>query len=227
MGNVLTGCPVIDELIGGYEPDIITTFYGPSGSGKTNICLISAVNMAKNRKVIYIDTEGGFSVERLRQLTPDHERLLKNIFIFKPTSFTQQARAVEKLRKIADVGMIIVDTISFLYRLELGDNVQNTNRALGRQIATLAEIARKKNIPVIITNQVYSDFDERDKVKMVGGDLLHYGSKCLIELQKTPENKRRAIIKKHRSMAEEKSVVFEIINEGLRKSKEGRGFRIF
>jgi hypothetical protein len=28
-------------------------------------------------------------------------------------------------------------------------------------------------------------------------------------------------------MAEEKSVVFEIINEGLRKSKEGRGFRIF
>lgn len=230
MGTISTGCQIMDELIGGYETDVITTFYGPSGSGKTNVCLISAVNIAKGKKALFVDTEGGFSIERLKQLTPDHERILKNIFIFKPTSFTQQARAVEKIKKIAkeDVGIIIIDTISYLYRLELGDkDVHNTNRALGRQIAMLAEIARKRHIPVVITNQVYSDFDERDKVKMVGGDLLKYGSKCLVELQKTPDNKRRAIIKKHRSMAEDKSVVFEIIQEGLKKSKEGKGFKIF
>ena len=50
-------------------------------------------------------------------------------------------------------------------------------------MAYLVEIARKKKIPVLITNQVYTDFDHRDEVKMVGGDLLRYGSKCLIELK--------------------------------------------
>jgi DNA repair protein RadB len=230
MGKISTGISVIDELIGGYETDVLTTFYGPSGSGKSNICLISAIDIAKAKKVLFIDTEGGFSVERLKQLTPDYEQILKKIFILKPTSFTQQARAIEKLKKMVDgdVGLIIIDTISFLYRLELGDEeVHNTNRALGRQIATLAEIARKKHIPVVITNQVYSDFDERNKVRIVGGDLLKYGSKCLVELQKTPDNKRRAIIKKHRSIAEEKTVVFEIVQEGLKKTKEGKGFKIF
>lgn len=228
--KISTGMPVIDELIGGYESDVITTFYGPSGSGKTNLCMISAINVAKDKKVFYVDTEGGFSVERLKQITKEHEKILKNIYIFKPTSFEEQAKVISRLLGIKgkDIGLIVIDTISFLYRLELGDkDVHNTNRALGRQIAILAEIARKKHIPVVITNQVYSDFDNRDKVRIVGGDLLKYGSKCLIELQKTPDSKRRAVVKKHRSLPEDKAVVFEIVEEGIKKSKEGKGFKIF
>ncbi|MBW3012005.1 DNA repair and recombination protein RadB [Candidatus Woesearchaeota archaeon] len=228
--KISSGSAVVDELIGGYETDVITTFYGPSGSGKTNLCMISAIDVAGKKKVFYIDTEGGFSIERLKQITGDHENVLKNIYIFKPTSFDEQAKVINKLLNIKgnDVGLIIVDTISFLYRLELGDkDVHNTNRALGRQIAVLAEIARKKHIPVVITNQVYSDFDNRDKVKIVGGDLLKYGSKCLVELQKTPDSKRRAVVKKHRSLPEEKSIVFEIIDKGIKKTKEGKGFKIF
>jgi DNA repair protein RadB len=192
--------------------------------------MVSALNVAKNKKVFYVDTEGGFSVERLKQMSDDYNKILDNIYIFKPTSFEEQAKVISKLLEIKgkDVGLIVIDTISFLYRLELGDkDVHNTNRALGRQIAVLAEIARKKHIPVLITNQVYSDFDNRDKVKIVGGDLLKYGSKCLIELQKTPDNKRRAVVKKHRSLPEEKSIVFEIIDKGIKKTKEGKSFKIF
>ena len=81
------------------------------------------------------------------------------------------------------IGMIVVDSISMLYRLELGksEEVYDVNAALGRQIAHLVEISRQRKIPILITNQVYSDFEDRDQVKMVGGDLLKYGSKCLIE----------------------------------------------
>jgi hypothetical protein len=43
----------------------------------------------------------------------------------------------------------------------------------------MTEIARKKKIPVLISNQVYADFEDKDKVNLVGGDLLKYGSKCL------------------------------------------------
>jgi DNA repair protein RadB len=62
---------------------------------------------------------------------------------------------------------------------------------------------------------------------MVGGDILKYGSKCLIELQMAPNNKRRAVLKKHRSMPEEKSVVFEIKEKGLKLVKQSRGFKLF
>ena len=44
-------------------------------------------------------------------------------------------------------------------------------------------ITRKNKIPVIVTNQVYSSFDDKDKVNMVGGDILKYSSKTLVELK--------------------------------------------
>ena len=61
-------------LHGGYESDIVSVVYGGAGSGKTNFCLLIAVSQAKKgNKVIYIDTEGGFSVERVKQLVGDDE----------------------------------------------------------------------------------------------------------------------------------------------------------
>ncbi len=56
-------------LEGGYEKDIITMIAGPAGSGKTNFCILSACSQAKKgNKVIFIDTEGGFSIERVKQI---------------------------------------------------------------------------------------------------------------------------------------------------------------
>ena len=56
-------------LHGGYEDDVVTVIYGEAASGKTNFCLMAAVSQAKKgNKVIYVDTEGGFSVERVKQL---------------------------------------------------------------------------------------------------------------------------------------------------------------
>lgn len=226
-------------LFGGYETDIITTIYGPGGSGKTNFCIILAVSQAKKgNKVIYIDTEGGFSVERVRQIansTPEEtEKILQNIFLLKPTNFEEQEESFEILNKQLtkeNVSLIIVDSIAMLYRLELGDaiqskedrQIQNINRKLANQLKDLNEIARKQNIPVIVTNQVYSEFlSEEDfksgkerSVAMVGGDLLRYWSKCILEL-KNQKSKRTLIIKKHRSLPE-KELQFEITNSGIQK----------
>jgi len=232
--KVSAGTEAIEILLnGGYESDIITTIYGPAGSGKTNIVLMAAIDMAnQGKKVIYVDTEGGFSVARLNQLTPNSKKVLGNILFLKPTKFSEQKKAFEKLKSVVnkrEIGMIVVDTIAMLYRLELGKSkeIYDINRELGTQIAYLTEIARKKNIPVLVANQVYSNFDERNKIKMVGGDIIKYGSKCLIELQVTPDNKRRAILKKHRSMPEEKEVMFEIVEKGLKLAKQSRSFKLF
>jgi len=49
---------------------------------------------------------------------------------------------------------------------------------------------------------------------MVGGDLLKYGSKCLIELQKF-QSFRGMILRKHRSLAEGKELKFRIAQRGI------------
>ncbi|MBI4144978.1 DNA repair and recombination protein RadB [Candidatus Woesearchaeota archaeon] len=231
--RIPTGCGVLDKLLsGGLDADCITTIYGPAGSGKTNLALIAAVTATlRGKKVIYMDTEGGFSVERLKQLCKDHAHVLENVLFLRPTTFQEQVEAFTRLRSLvtAKIGLIVVDSISMLYRLELGSSEEayDVNRALGKQLAALTEIARKKSIPVILTNQVYSSFDEREKVNMVGGDLLRYGSKCLVELQITPSNKRRAILRKHRSLAPDIETVFQIVGTGIVEAKESRGFNLF
>jgi DNA repair protein RadB len=222
-------------LFGGYETDVITTIYGPGGSGKTNLCMLSAISQAKKgNKVIYIDTEGGFSVERAKQLAGENTPLaLQNIFLLKPTSFKEQKEAFESLNKqikTSSVSLIIIDSIAMLYRLELADaskisedKIRGVNQCLASQLRELNEIARKQNIPILVTNQVYGEFmSEEDfragkerTVSMVGGDLLKYWSKCILEV-KNQRGKRTLAIKKHRSLPE-KEMDFEIINEGIRK----------
>lgn len=231
--KIPTGSKILDRMLnGGYETDTLTTVYGPAGSGKTVLCLLCAASVArKDKKIIYVDTEGSFSLERLKQIAPDYKKILGKIVFLKPTSFEDQKKSFEKLKELVNdkIGLIVVDTIAMLYRLELGKNedVYGVNRELGRQLAYLTEIARKKQIPVLIANQVYADFENKDKVNIVGGDLLKYSSKCLIELQITPSRNRRAILKKHRSIAEEKEITFKIVEGGIIGTKESRGFKLF
>jgi len=214
------GSKVIDSLLnGGYENDIITTIYGPAGTGKTTMCLLaSIVATEKGKKVIYIDTEGGFSVERLQQLDNYSEDVIKKIMVLKPTDFSEQHKVFNNVRQMVNdkIGLIVVDTISMQYRIEAGrtKDIKAVNNEMGVQISMLNEIARKKNIPVLLTNQVYSDFEVRDAVKMVGGDILKYSSKCLIELEKF-KTRRKAIVRKARSLPENKEVVFEIQEKGF------------
>lgn len=224
MTRITSGSIPLDQFLnGGYDSNIITTIYGPSGSGKTNLCLLAAVKVAESGKnVLFIDTEGGIAVERIKQISSDYETVLTKILFINPVTFEDQKVTIAKLKALAteDVGLIIVDSIAMLYRLELSqaEEVYDVNSALGKQIASLVEIARTKNIPVLITNQVYADFEQKDRVKMVGGDLLKYGSKCLIELQKFA-NCRGLILRKHRSLPEGKELKFKIVQMGIEEVK--------
>lgn len=231
--RVSTGTDIFDDFLeGGYEKDTLTTIYGPSGSGKTTLCMLASIAQARKKgKVLYIDTEGGFSIERMKQLVgDDFEHILSHIVLLKPTNFDEQNKSLERLKELVNeqISLIIIDTLTIFYRLELAKStdIKDTNNKLIWQVSYLTEIARKKSIPIIISNQVYSDFKKKDDVKMVGGDILRYSSKCLIKLKNLSDNKRKAILISHRSISEGKELVFAIINEGIIHSKE-RSFGIF
>lgn len=212
-------------LFGGYETDIITVLYGGPGSGKTNFCLLAAVSQAKKgNKVIFIDTEGGFSSERVKQLVNgdvDVDSVLKNILLLAPTNFDEQKDAFKKLSEYLknEVSLIVVDGMTILYRLDFAsargkdyESMQKINSELVSQMKTLAEIARKKKIPVLVTNQVYRWEDEK---RMVGGDILNYWGKCIIELI-NDKGKRMAFLRKHRSL-KEKELEFKIVDSGIKR----------
>ena len=100
--KIPTGSKILDKMLeGGYEKDVITTIYGPAGSGKTILVMLCCLNMARaGKKVIYIDTENSFSVERLKQIAKDYRKIMDNVVFLKPASFSEQKKAFENLRKI-------------------------------------------------------------------------------------------------------------------------------
>jgi DNA repair protein RadB len=225
-------------LFGGYEQGVITMIAGPPGSGKTNFCILAASSQAKKgNKVIFMDTEGGFSVERVKQVIGENYKdILKNFLLLEPKSFDEQKKMLKSLVstvKKEQINLIVIDSIAMLYRLELGDainvgereKIMGVNREVANQMRDLAEIARSQNIAIIITNQVYKEFQsEKDLskgkkpgVSIVGGDLFKYWSKCIIELS-AEGNKRKAILLKHRSLPN-KDLTFEIKNEGIFKKR--------
>lgn len=226
-------------LYGGYEKDIITMIAGPPGCGKTNFVILASCSQAKKgNKVIFVDSEGGFSVERIKQIvgTENSESVLNNLLLLKPTNFEEQKKDFLKLLSLVkkgDVGLIVIDGMAMLYRLELGDaqnikddsKIREVNREMAKQMRILAEISRKQNIPVLITNQVYMEFLPEEEFKkgverntnIVGGDLFKYWSKCIIEL-KNDNGKRKAVLLKHRNLPH-KEIGFLIKNEGIFKKR--------
>ena len=225
-------------LYGGYENDIITMIVGPPGSGKTNMGILAACSQAKKgNKVIFVDTEGGFSVERVKQIVGEnYKEILENIFLLEPTNFSEQNKSFSQLLlklKKEHIKLIVIDGMATLYRLELGEaarsgdnsdkSIKELNWKVAQQMRILSEVSRKQKIPVIITNQVYSDFLSEDEIRkgvkkevnIVGGDLLKYWSKCIIEL-KIENKKRKAILLKHRSLPR-KELDFEIREKGIFK----------
>jgi len=214
--KLATNTPLDKLLDGGIEQDAITNVFGPAGTGKTNIVIMTALQCLKTKNVIYVDTEGSFSLERFYQLGGNDE-LSKNITFMDPSTWKEQHSQIQKLEsKInKNTGLIIIDSFVSLYRLELNEkNFPLINRQLATQYSILSKITRKDKIPVIVTNQVYS---VGDNIELTSRTIARYWSKALIELKKLEkDNHRIAILRKHRSLPEGGKIEFVIEKDKLR-----------
>ena len=216
MKRLAINCKPLDDLLdGGIESKSITEIYGEAGSGKTNLCLqLSRECAKKGKKIAYIDSEG-VSLERLNQILRDSDQkdILSKILFFQPTSLSDQEETIEKVIKINDIELIILDTFNLFYRLILDDDEKPSFRSLNRQITNLQLTSIKNNIFVVITGQVYSV--ENNDVKPFAGKGIEHIAKTIIKLEKIGLGKRQATLIKHRSLPEGKKAIFTITSNGL------------
>jgi DNA repair protein RadB len=219
--NVPLGCVSLDRLLGsGIKTRTITQVYGEFGTGKSNICLQAVVRcIGMGKKVVYIDPEGSFSEKRVEQIARESkQKVLDNTYLVEVSDFEEQCKAVDELpEKIdEDVLLIVVDSIAYLYRLAIGEekDYRKVNQALGLQLARLLDIARKRNVAVLITNQVYTDQKTGEK-EPVGGDILKYASKIIVRLDKIDAERRKATLVKHQHRKAGESAGFRIVGAGV------------
>ena len=214
---VSSGNNALDKFFGGFREGMITMIYGKGASGKSTLCLMCASYLAKNgKRVIYIDTEKEFSVERIKQIIgEDYIKYLDNILVFNPKSFDELDKEIKNLDKVlkSGISLIILDNISYFYKLELKNkDAKEINRATANQLTVFKELAKQYNIPIIITSQVYEDFKVKDKINMVGSFMQKF-SKCLIEMNK--EYKRKRLILKKPKENYERWIFFDIKDKGI------------
>ena len=220
--KISSGSRVLDNLLdGGYSAGMLNTIYGPAASGKTTCCLLAAIACYKNnKKTVFVDTENGFSVERLRQLTQDFRNVLDNLILIKVDSFKDQIKKFEFLDKLfpnPKIGLIVVDTIGAQYRAARNKDVKTINQGLLEQIEVLRRIYKENNTIILITDQVYAKLEDKNKdsVNLVGGEIIRNRSKNLIQLQVLDKNRRKAILEKSPDIKQIKEVVFEIREKGF------------
>jgi DNA repair protein RadB len=201
-----TGCPDLDKHF--TYSNSINCIYGKGATGKTNLCLLLASKLGKNKKIAFIDTENGFSPERIDQL--NNKNSLNNILVIQVNNFNEQHKAILNLLKMKDlINIVIIDSLSMHYRKELQEKNPETNNLLSKQFNILSELTNN-NIPVIITCQVYSKLD--NTIEPIGSNMIRNWSKCIIKLEQN--DKRTLTLEKHPELGP-KTINFTIKNNGI------------
>ena len=196
-GFVQTGCVSLDKLLGGGFPaNRVSLIYGEAETGKTSLAIQCAVNCARRGyKTLFIDTDGTFSYERLSQIADyDYEKISPLMIIMRPTTFQEQVKTMDHLEKIVTkkFGLIVVDTVTSLYRVELNDPEETfaSNRELNRQLAVLTQIAKTRGVAALVISQVRSvPLGERVEMEPVATRVLNYWSEVVLDMKQTGQTR--------------------------------------
>ena len=212
--RIATGSAELDKLLGGgIQSMSITEAFGEFRTGKTQLSTTLCVTcqlMEGGGKAAYIDTEGTFRPERLREIGTrfglDPEEVLENVIYARAFNSEHQSDLITLIAaRMADepgkFKLLVVDSIISLFRTdfsgrgELGERQQKLNQMLAR----LIRISEEFNVAVFITNQMMADPGATmtfvaDPKKPVGGHVLAHASATRIALRKGRNETRIAKI---------------------------------
>jgi len=195
-------CDPLDALLGGgFTVGEVIVVYGEARTGKTTLAIQTAVEAARRgSKVVYIDTDRSFTHQRFSQLAgEDTESVSERILLFFPETFPDQTSLIESIENYltASTRLIVVDTITSLYRVSLGsaERTFSLNRELNRQLAYLSEVAIRRNLVALLTSQVHARLGfPFGRIEPVARRTLAHWPRTIIRLKNTPDPSRKEIL---------------------------------
>ena len=223
--KILTGCSCIDShLNGGISPQSVTLIYGEPETGKTTLAMQCAVNCAmQNYKTLFVDCDNTFSAKRLSQVASGKfEEIADLIILIKPADFREQTAVIDRISEYTEknFGLVVIDTLNSLYRAKVAESSEKAfrlNRELNRQMAILAQAAKTQKIPMVITSQVHSVFNESYvTIAPVATRVLKFWADTIIAMKPT-ENPQtiKAVLEKTHEKAQEATCHLRIDETGI------------
>ena len=209
--HITTGSKNIDNLLGGkgLQTKAITEAFGAFGSGKTQLALSLAIGVqlpiescGANGKCVYIDTEGTFRPERVRQFAEgigaNPDKVLKNILVARAFNSDHQMllldRVAEMIKDGEPIRLMIIDSLTAHFRAEYSGRGQLADRQqrLNRYLHNLMKVAEQNNLAVYVTNQVMSDPAQMfgDPTKAIGGNIVGHACTYRMYLRRGKKDSR-------------------------------------
>jgi RecA/RadA recombinase len=209
---------------GGVSSESVTLIYGEPETGKTTLAMQCAVNCAmQDQKTLFVDCDNTFSAKRLSQVASGKfEEIAELIILIKPNDFREQTAVIDRLSEYIEknFGLVVIDTVTSLYRVKVAESSGKAfglNRELNRQMAILAQTAKTEKIPIVVTSQVSSVFDEaRVSVAPVATRVLSFWADTIIAMEPT-ENPQiiKAVLEKTPKRAKEITCHLKIDETGI------------
>ena len=165
---ITTQLKKLDKVLGGgIKNGIITDIFGFRGTGKTQMALQISLNLLKSGKnVLFVDTTGNFRPERVLQIIKNRDlddSLLNRLQIARVTNTAEQIELIQKIKRIDNILLLIIDNIADLFSFEYTRkeqfnlrfqvaNGQNENparfRLIRREIASIKTILNNNMMKV-------------------------------------------------------------------------------
>lgn len=200
MERLGSGCSGIDGLLkGGFPLHQINFVYGEASTGKSILAMQCAVeSAARDFKVFYLDSDGSFTPQRLENF-PVKEEVARRIIVFHPEDFRDQVRITETLETLLTKvpALLVVDSITGLYRAAPRKPRESFgyNRDLNRELAYLADLAKRFKLGTLLTGEVHSQPGLGDwSIEPVATRTLSHWSRLILRLRMTARRDVRECI---------------------------------
>jgi len=195
----------LDELLeGGLPVGSLVEVYGEPGVGKTQMVLHLSINAllppregGLGGSVVYVDTEGGFSPERVSTMAKarglDPESVLRRVSVAQVRTvealLVSLSRAREQVR--GGASLVVVDSLLSPFRHEYSGLASLAERQQ-RLSAAIGELARMADLGAlcVITNHVVGKAGRTESYGPAGGYVLGHAPDPVLLIRRSVGNRR-------------------------------------
>ncbi len=233
MMRCRTGSEALDDLLaGGIETKAMTELVGQYGAGKTQICLKLCVMTQLPPEqgglgggVLFFDTEGTFSAQRIHQIVEamelDTETILDGILVSRVYTSDHQILLLDHSFKVCreeGIKLVVVDSLISHFRSEyIGrESLAERQQRLNNYLHKLLRLAEVYNLAVIVTNQAQANPNAffGNPNRPAGGHVMAHACTHRVMLRKSKGAKRIARVFDSPYIPE-RECVFRISEKGI------------